>query len=83
MNGPPCECSPFASWLGAAILLPLIETAGRLTPDSVNRRHRQRWRRFVEREFSGYFSDSNRRTQQLTGLDLESIGYHVGETERP
>ena len=77
------ECSPFASWLGAAILLPLIEAAGRLTPDSVNRRHRQRWRRFVEREFSGYFSDSNRRTQQLTGLDLESIGYHVGETDRP
>ena len=73
------QCSPYASWLGAAILLPLIETAGRLTPEGINRRYRRRWQDFVDREFSGYFAQSNRRTQELTGLDLESMGYQVAE----
>ena len=73
------QCSPYASWLGAVILLPLIEAAGRLTPESINRGYRRRWQDFVDREFSGYFAESNRRTQELTGLNLESMGYKVAE----
>ncbi|MEE8370860.1 MAG: sulfotransferase [Sphingomonadales bacterium] len=79
------ECSPYATWLGAGIFLPLIELAGRLTPEATNQRFKKRWRRFVEKEFGNHFAASNRRTEELTGLDLAPYGYdrHAEDQGRP
>lgn len=76
------ECSPYATWLGAGLLLPMIELAGRLTPEATNQRFRNRWQRFIENEFGNHFAASNLRTEELTGLDLGSYGYELRELEQ-
>ncbi len=63
-------CSPYASWLGAAIFLPVVTAAGRITPRFVNTILARRWQHYVDTRFDGYFEASNLRTKALTGIDL-------------
>jgi len=62
-------CSPFASWLGAAVFLPMVTLAGRITPPPVNRYIWRRWRACIDKRFEGYFEASNARTKALVGFD--------------
>lgn len=68
-------CSPFATMLGAALLLPPLELIGRLTPAPLDNALKRKWARYVEDQTAGYYADSNRHTEELTGLDLKSLGY--------
>jgi hypothetical protein len=46
-----------------------------LIPDSVEKRHLKKQKDIVANEMGGYYSNSNRITEDLTGIDLKSLGY--------
>jgi hypothetical protein len=55
----------------------LVRRLDALTPASWNERVRRRWRRYADELAEGRYAKSNRRTAELTGLDLEAFGYDV------
>jgi hypothetical protein len=73
-------CAPFGSWLGAAILLPPITLAGRLSPGPLNALLRRRWQRNIDRRLDGYFDASNARTLALVGFDPAAHGRSIART---
>ncbi len=62
--------SPYASPIGAAIGLPIATLGGRLATTPVNNWLQNRWKRVIDERFAGFFDESNRRTFELTGVDL-------------
>jgi hypothetical protein len=53
----------------------LLRALDRITPAAWNDGLRARWRRVVAEAAAGQFEESNRRTAQLSGLDLPALGY--------
>ncbi len=51
----------------------------RVMPKAWSRRTNERWKRTIEERVRGLYADSNRRTAELTGFDLRSMGYDLGE----
>lgn len=73
--------SPFATKIGAAVLLPVIEIFGRLSPSFLNKRKRRSWQSYLRQHVGDYFLASNLKTAQITGLPLSEHGYRI-ETEK-
>lgn len=67
--------SPFAIPALRAPARLLVRGVDRLTPERWNRRLRGRWQRRIERVTAGYYEESNRETQRLTGVSLGPYGY--------
>jgi hypothetical protein len=53
----------------------LLRGLDRATPEAWNERLRVRWRRLVAEAAAGQFEASNRRTAELSSLDLAALGY--------
>lgn len=53
----------------------LLRGFDRLSPRPWNERLRAGWRRTVAEATEGYYEESNRRTEEATGLDLARLGY--------
>lgn len=51
----------------------------RLMPKAWSNATSDRWKRTIEERVRGLYADSNRRTAELTGFDLQSMGYDLGE----
>jgi len=50
----------------------------RVMPKSWSNATSERWKRTIEERVRGLYAESNRRTAQLTGFDLKSMGYDLG-----
>lgn len=69
--------SPYASlWLNKPARL-LVDGVDRLTPERAKAAIQRRWRERIAAETEGRYEESNRRTAELTGLDLARLGYRV------
>ncbi len=55
----------------------LFNRVDRLTPKRVRRTLDARMRRFVDKELSGIYRESNKALEEITGLDLGSLGYEL------
>lgn len=54
-----------------------FDRADRWVPAGLRRRSDDRLRAYVDDQLGGRYRDSNRATAELTGLDLEALGYEV------
>ena len=55
----------------------LLRGLDRLSPRALNERLRAGWERCVAEAAEGYYEESNRRTEEATGLELARLGYAV------
>ena len=51
----------------------------RVMPKSWSKGTSERWKQTIADRVRGYYAESNRRTAELTGFDLQSMGYDLGE----
>lgn len=78
--GPPTSLNPrmfapFSNKPPSAVRA--VSALTRPVPRPVDRRYEQRLQRTVAQMTSGYFSESNRRTTERTGLELDALGYEL------
>lgn len=50
----------------------------RIVPKSFSNSTNSAWKRTIESRVRGFYAESNRRTAELTGFDLKSMGYDLG-----
>ena len=51
----------------------------RVMPKGWSKGTSDRWKQTIEDRVHGYYAQSNRRTAEVTGFDLRSMGYDLGE----
>ena len=59
----------------------LLKYADRIVPDAITKRPDERMKQRIADYCAGRYETSNSRTQELTGLDLASLGYAVAPAE--
>lgn len=53
----------------------VLNMINRLAPSTLDKRIEQGWRAQIDAAYAGQFAESNRRLEQITGLDLRPLGY--------